>query len=114
MNFSGLRVDAWMNGVRDDSYDKKDKETGKVERVERYVADVYIPGLGAAELPVTPQEYGALLGVKPNTEATVPVRLEIANVVIPARVPGGRSFARRELQARFGNLELKQASAKAG
>lgn len=100
---SKINVSAWLQGTRDASYDKKQSD-GSVERVSRYVADLYIAGMGAVEVTVDQTTYGNLGKQPPMTTITVPVQLEMRNSVVSTA--SGRPYARRELGVRLGNLEL--------
>lgn len=110
MDYSKIRLQAFLQGARDDSYDKK-TDTG-TQRVPRYLVDVYVGGLGALEVPVDVTTYTNTLKLPPMTELVLPVELSVQNRVVKS--PGGRDYARRELGVRLGALELAQTAAKAG
>lgn len=93
-----LRVEGFFMGVRDDSYTKKDGV-----RVERFLADVYVPGLGGFDMPVTAAQYAGLLQQSPNTPMVLPLQLRIENTM---REFNGRKFPVRDLTVRTGALEI--------
>lgn len=109
MDYSKIRLQAFLQGARDDSYDRK-TDTG-TQRVPRYLVDVYIGGLGALEVPVDVTTYMNILRLPPMTELVVPVELSVQNRVI--KTDQGRSYARRELGVRLGDLELAEQGKKA-
>ena len=98
-----------FQGVRDDSYDKK-TDTG-VQRVPRFVADVYVVGMGALEIPVDDMAYRNLQAVQMGTAVLVPLVPEVRNNIITAA--SGRPYVRRELSVRIGALELAEQGKKA-
>ena len=110
MDSGKMNVNATLQGVRNASYDKKQTD-GSTERVPRFVADLYIRGMGAVEMTVDQQTAANLDKLEPGTPVVLPVQLENRNVVV--KNPGGRDYARRELGVRLGALELAEQGKKA-
>lgn len=95
-------------GARDDSYTARD---GK--KVERFMADVYLPGTGAFSFPVSATVYAGLLNTPPMvTQFKLPVRLEVVQRVMKSE--SGAAYARSELAVRFGDLERMEETKRAG
>lgn len=110
MDSGKMNVNATLQGVRDASYDKKQTD-GSTERVPRFVADLYIRGMGAVEMTVDQQTAVNLDKLAPGTAVLLPVQLENRNVVVNTGT--GRPYARRELGVRLGALELAEQGKKA-
>lgn len=110
MDSGKMNVNATLQGVRDASYDKKQTD-GSTERVPRFVADLYIRGMGAVEMTVDQQTAVNLDKLAPGTPVLLPVQLENRNVVVNTGT--GRPYARRELGVRLGALELAEQGKKA-
>lgn len=111
MDSGKINVNATLQGVRDASYPKKNAETGKEERVPRFVADLYIRGMGAVEMTVDQETAVNLDKLAPGTPVLLPVQLENRNVVVNTGT--GRPYARRELGVKLGALELAEQGKKA-
>ena len=90
----------FLAGVRDDSF--KDRLSN--ETVDKFLADVYLPGTGAFSVPLTQIQYGQLLNVPPMSgQYKLPFRLEVSQQIKTSKL--GNSYASAQLVVRFGVLE---------
>lgn len=96
-----------LNGCRTRSWD--DKKTG--EKQTRFIADLYMPGLGAYDVMLTPEQYAQLVNLPPNTPLVQHYRMEIRDEVVSRE--GGRPFAVRRPVVVFGALSLVENARKA-
>lgn len=94
--------EVFFNGVRDESYRKKGEETV----TERFVADMYMPGVGAYDVLLTAGQYARFLNLQPGTQMLQGFKIEVRNSVVSN---GKGSFAVRRPEVRFLDLELLEA-----
>lgn len=96
-----------LNGCRTRSW--KDRKTG--EDVVRFIADLYMPGMGAYDAMLTSEQYAQLATLAPGTALVQTYRMEIRDEVISR--DGGRPFAVRRPTVVFGALSLVENARKA-
>lgn len=92
----------FFNGVRDESYIKK----GEDKQTDRFVADMYMPGVGAYDVLLSTGQYAQFLNLQPGTQMLQGFKIEVRNSVV-AGAKG--SFAVRRPEVRFLDLELLEA-----